>query len=55
MIALGQHWEFIAAAYGGCFVLIAAVIGWTALDARRSARRVKALEAARERQRADKD
>ncbi len=55
MIALGQHWEFVTAAYLGCFALVGAAIGWTVFDARRAQTRVEALEAQRDRQRAARE
>lgn len=54
MIELGRHWEFIAAAYAGSFVLIGALIIWTVLEARRARNRVEELEAERNRLRAAK-
>ncbi|WP_404401021.1 heme exporter protein CcmD [Pelagibacterium halotolerans] len=47
MIALGAHWEFIVAAYLGTALVVAALIGWTAFDARRTRARIAQLEAAR--------
>lgn len=47
MIELGQHWEFIAAAYGGAAALVGLLIVWTAFSARSVKRRVAELEAAR--------
>lgn len=47
MIELGQHWEFIAAAYGGAFAIVAALTGWTIVSAIRAKARVSELEAAR--------
>lgn len=47
MIELGQHWEFIAAAYGGAIALVGLLVGWTAVSARAAKRRVVELEAAR--------
>lgn len=52
MIELGQHWEFVAAAYGGCLVIVGALIGWTVFDSRRAKARLATLEAARAAQRA---
>lgn len=52
MIALGQHWQFIAASYAGSFILIGALIVWTVVEARRAQARVAALEADRDRKRA---
>ncbi|WP_196260283.1 heme exporter protein CcmD [Pelagibacterium limicola] len=52
MIALGQHWEFIMAAYLGCFAVVGALIGWTVLDGWRARARAATLEAQREQQRA---
>ena len=48
MIDLGQHWEFIAAAYAGTLVVIGALIGWTVISARSAKARVAMLEAARQ-------
>lgn len=48
MIELGQHWEFIAAAYGGAAALIGLLVGWTIISAQSAKRRVQALEAARD-------
>lgn len=49
MIELGQHWEFIAAAYIGTTLVVGALVGWTIFDARRSKARLDALEAERPR------
>ncbi|WP_233280554.1 heme exporter protein CcmD [Devosia rhizoryzae] len=43
MIELGQHAEFIIGAYCGVFLGVAALIGWTILDARRTAARLLEL------------
>jgi heme exporter protein CcmD len=43
MIALGQHAEFIIGAYGGVFLGLAALIGWTVFDRRRTNRRLEQL------------
>lgn len=48
MIGLGDHWEFIAAAYVGSVLVVGALIGWTAISARAARARVAALEAARQ-------
>ena len=48
MISLGEHWEFITAAYAGTGVVVALLIGWTMLSARQAKRRVVELEAARQ-------
>ncbi|OYX09953.1 MAG: heme exporter protein CcmD [Rhizobiales bacterium 32-66-8] len=45
MIALGPHAVFIAWAYGGVALALAGLIGWTLLDARRTAGQLAALEA----------
>ena len=52
MIALGQHWEFVAASYGGTLAVVGALIVWTALSARQAKARVAVLEAARQTRRA---
>lgn len=43
MIELGQHAGFIIGAYAGVFAGVAALIGWTAIDSRRTAARLKEL------------
>jgi len=43
MIGLGEHAEFIVAAYAGVFLGIAALIAWTILAARGTTRRLKEL------------
>ncbi|AEQ53280.1 heme exporter protein CcmD [Pelagibacterium halotolerans] len=48
MIDLGQHWEFITAAYAGTIVIIGGLIGWTVFSARAARARVAMLEAARQ-------
>jgi len=45
MIDLGPHAVFIVAAYVGVTVAVAALIGWTLYDARRTASQTAALEA----------
>ena len=52
MIEIGQHWEFVVAAYLGSLVLVVALVGWTAIEARRARARAAVLEAARDLQRA---
>lgn len=52
MIALGEHWEFIAAAYLGTIIVVGGLIGWTAVSARAAKARVEMLEAARQARRA---
>jgi heme exporter protein D len=52
MIELGQHWEFLVAAYGGTVLVVGALIGWTAVSARQAKARVETLEAARQARRA---
>jgi len=47
MIALGQHWEFIAAAYLGSVLVVGGLIVWTALSARAAGARLATLDAAR--------
>ncbi|MCD7058392.1 heme exporter protein CcmD [Pelagibacterium xiamenense] len=51
MIELGAHWEFIVAAYLGTVVVVAALVGWTVYDARRTRGRIVELEAKRPRRR----
>mgnify|MGYP001328503563 CR=1 FL=1 len=43
MIALGEHGEFIIAAYAGVFIGLAILIGWTIYAARRTQRRLEEL------------
>lgn len=43
MIELGQHANFIIGAYAGVFLGVAALIGWTVLDSRRTAARLAQL------------
>ncbi len=43
MIGLGEHAEFIIAAYAGVFLGIAALIFWTIFAARRTKSRLKEL------------
>ncbi|MDB5622552.1 MAG: Heme exporter protein [Devosia sp.] len=45
MIDLGPHALFIVSAYCGVALVVAALIGWTLLDARRTERRLADLEA----------
>jgi hypothetical protein len=47
MIDLGQHWEFIAAAYGGALAIVAALTVWTIVSALRAKKRVAELDEAR--------
>jgi len=47
VIELGQHWEFIALAYGGTALAVLAAIAWTCIDAERTKAHLKVLEAAR--------
>jgi heme exporter protein CcmD len=47
MIDLGPHAVFIVWAYIGVALGVAGLIGWTLLDARRTARRLAELEAQR--------
>jgi len=54
MIDLGQHAEFIVAAYLGVAALVLALILWVALAARRVRARLAALEAAGLRRRSDR-
>lgn len=51
MIELGQHWEFVTAAYVGTVVVVAAMVGWTAWSSARAKARVAELEALRGRSR----
>ena len=48
MIELGNHWEFVAAAYLGTLLVVCGLIGWTMLSARAARARVGVLEAARQ-------
>ncbi len=43
MIGLGQHAEFIIAAYAGVFLGLLALIAWVAVDSRRTKARLTAL------------
>jgi len=43
MIALGEHAEFIIAAYAGVFIGLGLLIGWIVYDGRRVRARLKAL------------
>ena len=43
MIDLGQHAQFITAAYAGVFIGLALLIGWVAYDARRVKARLSEL------------
>lgn len=43
MIALGEHAEFIIAAYAGVFIGLILLIGWCVIDNRRVRARLKAL------------
>lgn len=45
MIDLGPHAVFIVWAFAGVAILIGALIGYVAIDARRARARLKALEA----------
>lgn len=45
MIELGPHAAFIVWAYVGVAIGVAALVAWTLLDARTTARRLDALEA----------
>ena len=47
MIDLGPHAVFIVWAYIGVAIGVAGLIGWTLLDARRTASKLAELEAAR--------
>jgi len=47
MIDLGPHAVFIIWAYLGVTLGVAGLIGWTLLDARRTAQRLAALETRR--------
>lgn len=48
MIDLGQHWEFITAAYAGTIIVMGGLIGWTVFSSRSAKARVERLEAARQ-------
>ena len=48
MIELGQHWEFIAAAYIGTALVVGGLIAGTIHSSRSAKARVEALEAARQ-------
>lgn len=48
MIDLGQHWEFITAAYAGTIIVVGGLIGWTVYSARSAKARAAMLEAARQ-------
>jgi len=52
MIGLGEHWEFVAAAYIGAAVIVIGLSAWTAIASRAARARVAELEAQRERRRA---
>jgi len=43
MIALGEHAEFIIAAYAGVFIGLGVLIGWTVIANRRVRARLAAL------------
>lgn len=43
MIPLGEHAEFIIAAYAGVFMGLAVLIAWTIIDSRRVKARLEAL------------
>lgn len=43
MIGLGEHAEFIIAAYAGVFLGLAGLILWTIFEARRTQNRLKEL------------
>ena len=43
MIDLGQHAQFIAAAYAGVFAGLVILVGWVAWDSRRIKARLGAL------------
>jgi heme exporter protein D len=43
-VSLGPHAAFILYAYALAFAILAALIGWVALDHRAQARKLKALE-----------
>ena len=44
MIDLGPHWVFIVSGYVGVAVVVAALIGWTAIGSRRARTRLAELE-----------
>lgn len=43
MIALGEHAEFIIAAYAGVFIGLGLLIGWIVYDSRRVRSRLETL------------
>ncbi len=43
MIGLGEHAEFIIAAYAGVFIGLGLLIGWSVYDSRRVRARLEAL------------
>ncbi|GAB5429191.1 MAG: hypothetical protein Devi2KO_26500 [Devosia indica] len=43
MIALGEHAEFIIAAYAGVFIGLGLLIGWIVYDSRRVRARLETL------------
>lgn len=43
MIALGEHAQFVVAAYAGIFLGLALLIGWIVFDARRVKARLETL------------
>jgi heme exporter protein CcmD len=43
MIDLGQHAQFITAAYAGVFLGLVALIGWVVYDSRRTTARLARL------------
>jgi heme exporter protein D len=45
MIELGPYADYILWAYAGATLLVLALVGWVVYDARRVARKLKALEA----------
>ncbi|MDB5472719.1 MAG: Heme exporter protein [Devosia sp.] len=49
MIELGPHAAFIIWAYLGVALAVAGLVGWTLLDARRTARKLALLETRRAR------
>jgi heme exporter protein D len=44
MIELGPYADYILWAYAGATLLVLALVGWVVYDARRVARKLKALE-----------
>jgi heme exporter protein CcmD len=44
MIDLGPHWVFIVSGYAGVAVVVAALIGWTLVNARRARARLAELD-----------